>query len=411
MTAFAPAVQAHHQKVPKGFALLIAALTAIGPFSITMYLPAFPDIGTSLQATPVQVQQTLAAYLLPFAFMTLWHGSISDAVGRKRVILIGMFVYTVAALICLFAPNVLTLSIGRALQGMAAGAGMSVGRATVLDILKGAAAQRLMAHISMFFSLAPAIAPMIGSLLASHFGWRSVFVFLSMLGAILFIAVWWLLPETLPPEKRQPFAAKPLLLAYKKAILLPEFSYLCLALALLINGHMIYVLSAPHFLSVIADTSFTSFAWLFLSISLGLLSGSFVNSRSAGKLSTKNTVRLGMLIMLLGSMMSIVISFFMPNGLPQNILAIPVYAFGMSFVWPSLQILALEKIPARRGLASSLQATFQVGVNGFTAAVIAPLVWYSPKTMALAVTGYWLTAILALTISWHYQRARLLKSG
>ncbi|AJP47478.1 hypothetical protein PG1C_01405 [Rugosibacter aromaticivorans] len=389
---------------------MIAALTAIGPFSITMYLPAFPDIGASLQATPVQVQQTLAAYLLPFAFMTLWHGSISDAVGRKRVILVGVFVYTVAALICLFAPNVLTLSIGRALQGIAAGAGMSVGRATVLDILKGAAAQRLMAHISMFFSLAPAIAPMIGSLLASHFGWRSVFVFLATLGAVLFIAVWRILPETLPPEKRQPFAAKPLLYAYKEALLLPEFSYLCLALALLINGHMIYILSAPNFLSSVADTTFSSFAWLFLAVSLGMLSGSFVSSRTAGRLSTNKTVRLGFLIMLLGSIMNIVISFFLPKGLPQNILAIPVYSFGMALVWPSLQILALEKIPARRGLASSLQSAYQVGMNGFTAAVIAPLVWHSPQTMALAVSGYWLTAVLALAIGRHYQRARSVKT-
>jgi DHA1 family bicyclomycin/chloramphenicol resistance-like MFS transporter len=392
-------------KAPKGFAALIAALTAIGPFSITMYLPAFPDIGNSLGATPIEVQQTLPAYLLPFAFMMLWHGSISDSLGRKRVILAGMFLYTVAALLCLFAPNVLVLSIGRVLQGIAAGAGMSVGRATVMDLLKGAAAQKLMAHISMFFSLAPALAPMLGSALATHFGWRSVFVFLSLLGAVLFFTVWRILPETLPVQKRQPFAFKPLVLAYKDALLLPEFSYLCLALALLINGHMIYVLSAPNFLHAIADTSFTSFAQLFIAVSIGMLSGSYASSRAAGKLTPNKTVRLGFLVMLIGCLINLLIGFFAPPGLPQNILAIPVYSFGMAMIWPSLQILALEKIPTRRGLASSLQSAYQVGMNALTAAVIAPFVWHSAKTMALTATAYLFMAAIAIMLGRHYQNA------
>lgn len=411
MTTDTPSVQTHAPSPPRGFAPLIAALTAIGPFSITMYLPAFPDIGTSLGASPIEVQQTLPAYLLPFAFMMLWHGSISDTLGRKRVILAGMFLYTLAALICLFAPNILVFSIGRVLQGVAAGAGMSVGRATVMDLLKGAAAQKLMAHISMFFSLAPALAPMLGSALVNQFGWRSVFMFLSTLGAVLFITVWRILPETLPMEKRQPFAFKPLVRAYKDALLLPEFSYLCLALALLINGHMIYVLSAPNFLHAIADTTFSSFAWLFIAVSIGLLSGSYASSRTAGKLSPDKTIRLGFLVMLLGCIINLLIGFFSPSGLPQNILAIPVYSFGMAMIWPSLQILALEKIPARRGLASSLQSAYQVGMNAFTAAVIAPFVWHSAKTMALAASGYLFMAALAIMVGLYYQHARSAKNG
>lgn len=386
--------------------MLIAALTAIGPFSITMYLPAFPAIGTSLGATPIEVQQTLPAYLLPFAFMMLWHGSISDSLGRKKVILGGMFLYTVAALICLFATNVLMLSVGRVLQGVAAGAGMSVGRATVMDLLKGAAAQKLMAQISMFFSLAPALAPMLGSALVTHFGWRSVFIFLSTLGIVLFIAVWRTLPETLPEHKRQVFAFKPLLNAYKDALLMPEFSFLCLALALLINGHMIYVLSAPNFLHAIADTTFTSFAQLFVAVSIGMLSGSYASSRTAGKLTPRQTVRVGFLVMLLGCAINLLIGFFAPPGLPQNILAIPVYSFGMAMIWPSLQIMALEKLPTRRGLASSLQSAYQVGMNAITASIVAPFVWHSPKTMAMMATGYLIMAGGTIMLARHFQNTR-----
>jgi DHA1 family bicyclomycin/chloramphenicol resistance-like MFS transporter len=398
------ALPATHQPVPKGFAPLIAILTAIGPFSISMYLPAFSDISTSLGTTPIEVQKTLAAYLVPFAFMMLWHGSISDAIGRRKVILAGLLVYTLAGLICLFAQNILMLSLGRALQGMAAGAGMSVGRATVLDLLKGAAAQRLMARISMLFALAPAISPLLGSLLVTAFGWRAVFVFLATLGGGLLFAVWRLLPETLAPENRQPFRAGPLLRAYGQALRLPKFTCLCLALALSVNGAMIYMLSAPHFLQAVADTRFSSFAWLFLSLGVGMIGGSYVSSRSAGKISPKKTLTRGFAIMLLGCAINFITVLLLPVGLPQNILAVLIYTFGLALTMPSLQLMALEQLPTRRGLASSLLGAIQVGTNSITSIVIAPLMWHSATTMSFAMTGYWLTGLLALAISWYAHR-------
>lgn len=398
------ALPAAHRPIPKGFTPLIAILTAIGPFSISMYLPAFPDISANLGATPIEVQKTLAAYLVPFAFMMLWHGSISDAIGRRKVILAGLLVYTVAGFICLFAQNILMLSLGRALQGMAAGAGMSVGRATVLDLLKGAAAQRLMARISMLFALAPAIAPLLGSLLATTFGWRAVFVFLTALGGGLLFATWRFLPETLAPENRHPFKAGPLLRSYGQALRMPKFTFLCLALALSVNGSMIYMLAAPHFLGAVADTRFSSFAWLFLSISLGMICGSYVNSHAAGKVSSKKTLTLGFSIMLLGCVVNFITALLLPVGLPQNILAVLIYTFGLALTMPSLQLMALEQLPTRRGLASSLLGTIQVGMNSFTSVLIAPLMWHSAITMSFAMSGYWLTGLLALAISWYAHR-------
>lgn len=393
-----------HQPIPKGFAPIIAILTAIGPFSISMYLPAFPDISANLGATPIQVQQTLAAYLVPFAFMMLWHGSISDAIGRRKVILAGLLAYTVAGLICFFAQNILMLSLGRALQGIAAGAGMSVGRATVLDLLKGAAAQRLMARISMLFALAPAISPLLGSLLATTFGWRAVFACLTIIGGALLYTVWRFLPETLPLESRQPFKAKALLHAYGQALRMPKFTFLCLALSISVNGSMIYILSAPHFLQAVADTQFSSFAWLFVSVGLGMVLGSYANSRSAGKVSAKKTLQLGFSVMLLGCITNFLTVWLLPVGLPQNIIGVLIYTFGLALTMPSLQLMALEQLPARRGLASSLLGSFQVGMNGFTSIIIAPLMWHSAATMSFAMSGYWLIGLLALTISWYYHR-------
>src|SRR5690606_20502763 len=168
-----------------GLAALLAALAAIGPFSIDTYLPAFPEIGAALGATQIEVQQTLTAYMTTFAVMALWHGALSDAFGRRRVIIVTISLFGVASLLCACATTIEWLWIGRALQGMSAGSGMVVGRAVIRDVFDGPRAQRLMSRVMMIFGIAPAIAPMVGGVLLLAFGWRSIFVFLALFAAVL----------------------------------------------------------------------------------------------------------------------------------------------------------------------------------------------------------------------------------
>ena len=191
------------QPEKRSIAFLLAALSALGPFSIDTYLPSFHEIAEKLGATQLQVQQTLAAYLVAFAVMTLWHGAISVRFGRRRVILVALARFCPASAGCAVASSIEQLWFWRAMQGVTAGAGMVVSRAIVRDLYDGADAQRLMAQITMMFALAPAIAPVIGGWLQTFFGWRSVFAFLVLSTAALWVACWKLLPETLPPEKRQ----------------------------------------------------------------------------------------------------------------------------------------------------------------------------------------------------------------
>jgi DHA1 family bicyclomycin/chloramphenicol resistance-like MFS transporter len=162
----------------RGIALLLAALSSLGPFAIDTYLPSFHEIGSQLNATPIEVQQTLSAYLLSLAAMTLWHGAISDRFGRRRVILVALALFAGASAGCALATRIEQLWFWRALQGITAGAGIVISRAIVRDLFDGAAAQRLMSQITMMFALAPAIAPLIGGQLQNWFGWRSVFAFL-----------------------------------------------------------------------------------------------------------------------------------------------------------------------------------------------------------------------------------------
>lgn len=161
-----PHLPAPPHKTPRwAIAVLLAMLGMLGPFSIDSYLPAFGAIGEALHATPGELQQTLSAYLFGFAFMNLFHGALSDSFGRRPVILVGLVAYTLASIGCALAPNVHTLIIFRAVQGLSTGAGIVVSRAVLRDIFPPAEAQRVMSQITILFGIAPAVAPMVGGVL------------------------------------------------------------------------------------------------------------------------------------------------------------------------------------------------------------------------------------------------------
>src|SRR5471032_1375098 len=169
--------------------LLLAGLTMVGPLAIDTYLPSFPAIARTFDASPLLVQQTLSAFLFCFAFMMLFYGTLSDSFGRRPVILWSLVLYIVASIGGAMAPSIGVLLVCRVAQGLAAGAGSVVGRAIVQDRFSGAEAQKILSHIMMVFGLAPAIAPVLGGWLQVSLGWRSVFWFLTSFGILMFIAV------------------------------------------------------------------------------------------------------------------------------------------------------------------------------------------------------------------------------
>ena len=166
-------------------AVLLAGLGMLGPFSIDTYLPAFEGIAASTGATPVQLQQTLSSYLLGFAVMNLFHGALSDRFGRRPVVLWGLAVFTLASLGCALSETIAQLVAFRALQGLSAGAGVVVSRAIIRDMFPPADAQRVMSQVTIFFGVAPAIAPVLGGLLFVAAGWHSIFWLLVGVGLLL----------------------------------------------------------------------------------------------------------------------------------------------------------------------------------------------------------------------------------
>ena len=389
----------------RGMALLLASLSALGPFSIDTYLPSFHDIAAKLGATQLEVQQTLSAYLLAFAVMTLWHGAISDRFGRRRVILVALALFALASAGCLLATRIEHLWFWRAMQGMTAGAGIVISRAIVRDLYDGPAAQRLMSQITMMFALAPAIAPVIGGWLQTFFGWRSVFAFLVLATAALWFACWKRLPETLPVDKRQSLRPAYLGRTYWKVFTSPAFLFACAALSLNFAGFFIYVLSAPVFLMQHLGIEETGFLWLFGPAMAGLMSGSWLSGRLAGKRTPSQTIGLGYGVMASAALINLTVNLSLPPALPWSVLPLFIYTLGMALAMPSLSLLALDPFPEQRGLAASCQTFFQSGFNSLAAGLIAPALWGSTLTLALGMSGMLLLGGLAALA---HQKSRLL---
>lgn len=389
MTAIDPA---KHRNL---IAVILACLAAIGPFSIDTYLPAFPEIRASLGASKLGLQQSLTAYLLPYCFMILWHGAISDSIGRRKTVLIGLTIYTLASIGCALATSIEVLLLCRGIQGLAAGAGMVVGRAMIRDLFEGAAAQRLMAQVQMIFGIAPAIAPIIGGWLLGLFNWQATFWFLALFAIVLMYLVWRFLPETLDPAKRQSLLPAKILGNFRHVFSHKAMLPLALAVGCNFGGFFLYVLAAPVFLLEHLKVSNQGFAWLFVPTVTGMVLGSYTSRRLAGKRTPAQTVALAYKVMFAATAFNILVCLLVQPGIPWSVIPIMCYNFGMALAMPTITLLALDLFPTMRGLVSSTQAFIQTLISTLSAALVVPLLYHSPLRMALGMTMFMVLGFVA----------------
>ncbi|MDG1580405.1 multidrug effflux MFS transporter [Pseudomonas sp. GOM6] len=380
------------------FLLLVACLVSLGQFAVATYLPAFAAIAADLGASAAQVQQSLTAYLLPFALALLGHGAIADACGRRRYVLLGLALFVLGSALCALASNIHWLYLGRALQGLAAGVGIVVGRAMVRDRFDGEQAQRQLALVAMLFCLAPALAPLCGGWLLPFAGWRGVFVFLTVLGVLLLAGCWRYLAETLPPQRRQSLRPRALTVGYLELLHDGRFLLICLANAGVNMAIYLYVLAAPAFVVRHLGLGEQSFAWLFLPLVAGLLLGALAAHRLVGRVTLGHGVLLGHAVMLPAALLNIGLVLWLPLALPWAVLALPLFGLGLMLTQPGLQLLAMDCFAQRRGLASSAFVTLQQLGNALSAALLVPLLLDSPLYLALGMAGLQVLGLLAFVL-------------
>lgn len=392
-------------------AWLLGSYTVLGPFSISTYMPFFPVLMVAMGATQAELQQTLSVYLAAFGFMMLFHGPLSDAFGRRPVVLASLTVYLLASIGGTFAASLTMLLFFRSLQGLSVGAGGVVGRAIIRDRLQGSEAQRLLSQVTMVFALGPAIAPVFGGWLHNWFPWQSVFVFLAFFTALQLVATWFYLPETLPREKRMPLKLNALGKSYGSVLKSKPFWLLTLALSGNFAGFFLYIASAPVFVIQYLGLNQSQFGWLFIPAMSGVIFGAYLSSKTASRFEPAQTVRYGYLAMGVAVVANIAYNLFLPPLLPWVVLPVMLYTAGMSFATPSITLMTLDRFPAARGMVSSMQGFVQTMVMTLASGVVAPLVSHSGIWMATGMFLFMLLGYAAWTAHGASATAESYQSG
>lgn len=376
--------------------LILASLTALAPFAIDTYLPAFEVMEYDLATNSNFIQQTLTFYLVPYTIMTIFHGAISDSIGRIKTIKYGMSLFILGSIGCAFANSIEMLWISRLIQGVGAGAGNVVARAMVRDLYSGATAQKVMATIQIIFGIAPAIAPMVGGLLLG-ISWQAIFIFLIFYSVLITFFSVNFLPETISKQNRLPFNFESVLNRYKDLLNDKNYIFLILAVSFNFSAFFLYVLSSPIFLMQHLNLSSSQFGYLFIPTVTGMILGSFISKKTAGIISPARMLKVAYLWMLLITTFNLIFCLFFPSILFVNIGLIAFYNIGMAAAMPLISIKALDCFPKARGTAASGQAFSQMLVSSFVAGLVIPIIWGSLATLAIGMLVIFFLGLLAIT--------------
>lgn len=382
-----------HNRLP----ILLGILAMTGPFSIDTIFPAFPEMSQAFRVPPLAMQQSISAYLLAYATMSLFHGPASDAFGRRRVLMIGSMLFSLASVGCATSGSLPELIFFRVLQGLCAGVGLIVGRAIIRDLYKDAAAQKAMSHVSLVFGLGPALAPVLGGWLLGFSQWPSIFWFLAGFGVLSCLISWKLLPESHPAGGRAPFNPRALLSTYRRMLGNRHFVLLVACSSLSFSAFFLYIASAPALVFQHLKLDESQFGWLFIPMVAGLMAGAYVFGLLAGKVPAELQVKAGFALGLLAAAGS----FFIATGelpLTPVVLTLPLslLAFGVALITPIIGLKLLDLYPGSRGATSSLQLSLSLGTNAVIAGLVSPLV----SAQLPALTGAAAALLLAGALLW-----------
>ncbi|QBR92150.1 multidrug effflux MFS transporter [Nocardioides euryhalodurans] len=379
---------------------ILAGLSMLGPFSIDTPFPAFREMGRDFSVSSAEMQLVVSAYLLAFGLMSPFHGPLSDALGRRPVIVGGVVVYVVASVGCALSPDLTTLLVFRVLQGLSAGGGVIVSRTVVRDMFEGPAAQRLMSRVMMIFGLAPAVAPIIGGLLLQLGAWPVVFWFMAGAGLLLVAVVVVALPETHPVELRTPLHPGRLVGTLLEVTRHLPFHRVAWAAALSFAGQFLYIGTAPIFVVELLGLGELDFWVFFVPMIAGVTIGAWVSGRAAGHVTTRTLITAALVFSTAGAAVNVVLAT-LPTAasLPWAVLGPALIAVGTAAAYPSLQLTMLDMFPATRGASVSMFTFFTLLLNGLSASALAPFVTGSVLALALASTGMVLAGLLFWV--WH----------
>ena len=375
--------------------IVLALLTALGPLSTDMYLPSLPAIAAGLQASTGQTQMTLSAFLLGFALGQFFYGPISDRVGRKPVLLFGLGLFSVASLVCALAPNIEILIAARFLQALGASGPIVLGRAIVRDFYEGPRAGRELSRMGTIMGIVPAVAPVLGGLIAQFYDWRVTFGVMLVCGVALAAIVLLRLPESLRAKSETPISFAAILRGFGTLLRHPGYRTYVSFSVLAYGGLFAFISGSPFVLQGVYHLSELAFAFSFAFMVMGYIGGTFLAQHLVGRRGLDGTIRLGVTSLASGGALMLVL---VVSGVPSSFAVtgpMAIYALGVGLTMPQAMASALMPFPERAGAASSLLGICQMTFAAILGIVLGQNLGCSALPLPAAIAS---TGVLALIV-------------
>jgi len=379
--------------------VLLGGLTAFGPLSIDMYLPALPVIGRDLAASESVIQLTLTACLIGLAIGQVVAGPVSDALGRRRPLLIGVAGYVVASLLCALAPTAAILVALRLLQGLTGAAGIVIARAIVRDLYSGSAAARYFSRLILVMGLAPILAPVVGAQLLRFTSWHGIFLVLALITALLWLGAARALPETLPVERRRSGSLGDTLQTFRRLAADTQFIGYAVAGGLAFGAMFAYIAGSPFVLQGIYGVSPQTFSLIFGLNALGFVITSQINGSLVSRIPPATLLTMGITVTGVAGLALLAVILIGGLGLAAVLLPIFVLVSSIGFVVPNAVALALSRHPEAAGTGSALLGVIQSGIGAAGAPLVgvAGIATALPMAIVIAISG--VGAVVALLLA------------
>ncbi|MBF7688984.1 multidrug effflux MFS transporter [Acinetobacter rathckeae] len=375
---------------------VLATLTALGPFSIDMYLSALPSMATDLHVTTSNIASTLPAYFMGLAFGQLIYGPITDHFGRRKPLFIGLALYIIASLVCVFATQLEVLFISRVAQALGGCVGVVVARSAIRDCLEGAEAAQAFSSLMAVQGLAPVLAPLFGSVVLAYFEWRAIFGALFALGAIALILSWFQFPETLPPARRKKHTFTSALKGYAELAKDQSFIVPAVASGLLMGLMFTYINSASELFIEQLHTSTGLFSVLFSINAFGLVIVANMNRVLSKKYLPLQLLKFGAAVQLIATLFLLAIAFLGFVSITTLMLGLFFMVACVGFVAPNATVLALASQGQRAGQASALLGALQFFFGLISGAILAILPLDLMHDMTLVMLTYCVIGIMLI---------------
>lgn len=383
--------------------IVLAFLTALGPLSTDMYLPSLPSIAQDLSASAGQTQLTLSVFLFGFAVGQFFYGPISDRIGRKPVLLFGLALFTLASLGCTLAPDIHTLIGARFFQALGASGPIVLARAIVRDLYEGSRAGRELSRMASIMGVVPAVAPVIGGLLAPFGGWRATFFVAILCGVALTVTVAFRLSESLPRKAAQAVSFGSILRGFRSLLEHPGYRVYVMLSMLAYGGLFAFISGSSFVLQNVYGLAPLAFAFSFAFVVVGYIAGTFVAQHSVGRRGLDGTIRIGVSCLALGGGAMIVLVAAGVSSFLAVVGPMAIYCAGVGLTMPQAMASALMPFPDRAGTASSLLGICQMSFAALLGIALGQHLDGSalPLPLVIASTGF-----LALAVFLATKRAR-----